>query len=1352
MTRYLIETSKVDARMVHREHAFSFGDKAGLLDEYGFLRNPQWAQGLQTLDDVANERGAVIIAESGLGKSYIAREFAREKGEDAVLFIDVQEYRGDSHALVAAIHEAQAKQYICLDGLDEAPELVNAIARGFRTLSSSVKRLIFSRGIPELRQFTANDALPMYSLLPLTQADVMSWAKEAHVDGDAFFVEVATKGLGPVCAKPLEGGALLEMFKAGKGLRGNGDELRKRMILHLCAENEKDPRRYSSVATISPDMCFSYAKKIALILKLSGLSVIKRMDEMGSVSGAVDFAQYGDLFDALTFNRILSRGLFLPLGADRFRFAHITYFDYLAAYGLMECVAQKNWREILMNGEGFVYPQWENAVAWVATKDEEIYNAVFERQPELLLNSDAAVAKSGSDELCRAVLMRAARMDYWSRQSSGIILQFSKLMSPDTVCVLRECLRTEEENCREMAIDIIKRCVVRELIPDLVELFCDATVPHGVRKSAGYALLWMEPSAAEVRDCKVVLGQSKCSPSLKGIVFRLLWPGELTAKEMIPHLQAEEDSIGDSYSMWISDECPKRFAKMSYEDALEMARWAGRDVKDDDDAIHTLRELKCKVFTYCLKKFDDDKMYDMLAGVYERFCEKYNSPIYPKHDYEENSDWSCTEEELKDLVVKRRRLAEAVIRRGHKNAVLWVTGWVCNLLGPTDVDFLEAKIKAETGEVVLLRWVQCAGRLQWGIQLPERAEYWNFLHKHFPKVFKLTAHRALAERKKAAQKHYRHHLKMKVRRATQELDRKASYSTSLRKIKESIAKGDLGKNFYNFVNYCHGRYLALKHNEWGFHVRSSRVWEDLSEDERNGVVLAAEDFLLNAKAPPRKNANEIYLAPFASFVLLQEVAPQKLRQLPSEVWREFRIELMQGGSVDASESALAVLQCYYRLSRNDFVDSLVIYLQRPWTEGERFHIGQLKRILAIDQQLCLTLLQRLDSDDLSDSQRFELLDEFWEIDESVTLEYLRKQELYRRIDLVRRPLLSIFALYAFPERFSELLTELRECAILAREWIIAVVGKEPYWNSSLGYLLKKLHSEDLAKFYLAIRKIFPLKDAPFHSGCYTPDALDHIYTFASQLISFICERKGSELVSLLEMLVRELPEERYLQDHLILARKDALSDRCPTYETTNIRAMLDEKSQALLVNTPEALLRVVLSALEKYNLLLSGKTSHRARLLWNVDKRTKTITHKDEEDLSDDMRDFLRVSLPGLILNREVQLNRGRHGEAGARTDLWIETVDGAGENKITLCIEVKGSWNKTAKTALENQLIHKYMGAGGADAGILVLGWFDAPAPNNVKNQWKTMEQAKGDLDLQVKAVRERGNMVASEVLDCRW
>lgn len=1357
MERYLIETSKVDARMVHQERDFLLGDKAGLLDEFGFLRDPRWVHGLKSLVDVANERGAVIIAESGLGKSYIAREFANEKGDVAVLFIDVQEYRGDPYSLVDTLRSASDKQYVCLDGLDEAPELAGAISRGFSALPSFVKRMIFSRGIPELRQFTTNNALPMYSLLPLTQENVKSLAKDTGVDGASFIDEVSIKNLGPICAKPLGCVALLEMYKSKTGLRGNGDELRESMIRHLCAENAKNLHCYSSTATVSAEACFSYAKKIALILKLSGLSVIKRMDEMGSVPGAVDFTLYKGLFNASQFNRILLRGLFLPIGEDRFRFAHITYFDYLAAFGLMECVAQRNWREILMNGEGRVYPQWENAIAWVAIKDDEIFNEVLGHQPELLLNSDVAVEKADRSALCRAILRRASQMDYWTRQSSGIVLQFYKLVSADTLDVLRECLWAEEENCRDMAIDVIKHCRVHLLVPELVKLFCDKTAPYSVRKSSGYALRWMEPLASEVRDCKTVLNQRDCPQTLKGIVFSLLWPHELSAKEMTPHLTLKEGSVGDSYSMWVFDECPKRFSEMSYEDALEMVRWATKDVGDVDDSIHTLRELKGKVFTYCLKRYDSDEMYDLLAAVYEAFCDEYKSPIYLKHDHEEYADWMCTDDEFRRLTDERRRLANAVIRRGPNDAVSWVTGWICGLVDQTDIDFVFERIDAEKDEKILFRWVQCAWHLAWCIQLPERAEHWNSLHKRFPEVFKCTASKAFAERVKSERKHARRQLKMQMCKCAREQKQKDAYVANLKKIKESLKKGDLGRCFYGFANYCEGQHLKSQHNEWGFHIRSSRVWEDLTSEERDWVALAAEDFLRNAKAPPRKTMNEIYLAPFASFVLLQEVSPQKLRQLPSGVWREFRLELMQGGCVDESESALEVLQCYYRLCKNDFIDSLVTYLQYPRTGSVRFHLGQFRRMLKNDRQLCLTVLQSLDVDDLSDSHRFELLDEFWEVSELAVLEYLRKQDFYRRIDLVGRPLLSLFSLYAYPERFSGLLTKLNTGDASAREWIVAVIGKDPYWNSSLSHLWKTLHVEELSKFYLVLRKCFPLKDAPVHAGAYTPDTMDHIYDFASHLISVIYERKGPELVPVLEMLVRKLPEEVSLRDHLIRAHKDALAVRCPTYEVKDILTMLDERNRAFLVNTPEALLHVVLSALEKYNRLLSGKMSHHAALLWNVQKQSqkvkqRRVTHKDEEDLSDDMRDILCGSLNGLILNREVQLNRGRHGENGARTDLWVEAIDGTGENKLTLCIEVKGSWNKTAKVAIEKQLIHKYMGDGGADAGILALGWFDASVPNNVKNQWKTMAQAKSDLASQVDAARARGNIVASVVLDCRW
>ena len=366
---------------------------------------------------------------------------------------------------------------------------------------------------------------------------------------------------------------------------------------------------------------------------------------------------------------------------------------------------------------------------------------------------------------------------------------------------------------------------------------------------------------------------------------------------------------------------------------------------------------------------------------------------------------------------------------------------------------------------------------------------------------------------------------------------------------------------------------------------------------------------------------------------------------------------------------------------------------------------------------------------------------------------MRKHELYRRLDLVGRPLLSVFSLYAYPERFAELLMKLDGSSASAREWIVLVVGKESYWHSSLGWLLKMLHTEDLARFYIMIRKYFPLREEPIHTGGFTPDAVDGIYTFTSQLISRIYGRKEPELVQILELLIRELPDEQFLRDHLIRARKDALAWQCPTYDAKSIHLLLDGNDSVLLVNTPETLLCIVVSALEKYNLLLSGKKSHRAKLLWNVQKRPKRVTHKDEEDLSDDMRDFLDGALRGLVLNREVQLNRGRHGEPGARTDLWIEAVDNNSKDTLSLCVEVKGSWNRSAKNAIEKQLIHKYMGDGGADAGILALGWFDASAPNRVKqNQWASMEAAKTDLDFQSAKARARGNIVSSVVLDCRW
>ena len=148
------------------------------------------------------------------------------------------------------------------------------------------------------------------------------------------------------------------------------------------------------------------------------------------------------------------------------------------------------------------------------------------------------------------------------------------------------------------------------------------------------------------------------------------------------------------------------------------------------------------------------------------------------------------------------------------------------------------------------------------------------------------------------------------------------------------------------------------------------------------------------------------------------------------------------------------------------------------------------------------------------------------------------------------------------------------------------------------------------------------------------------------------------------------------------------------------------------------------------------------------------ISHKKEEDFSDHLKKFLDMILTpeGVIINREVVLNRGRNGEAGARTDIWIDALIKETSEKLSLCIEVKGSWNRSAPTAMKEQLVDKYMGNGGADVGILLVGWFQSHKVPQ-KNMWEdNRDMARAELEQQAAKLTQSGYLIKSIVIDCEY
>ena len=191
-----------------------------------------------------------------------------------------------------------------------------------------------------------------------------------------------------------------------------------------------------------------------------------------------------------------------------------------------------------------------------------------------------------------------------------------------------------------------------------------------------------------------------------------------------------------------------------------------------------------------------------------------------------------------------------------------------------------------------------------------------------------------------------------------------------------------------------------------------------------------------------------------------------------------------------------------------------------------------------------------------------------------------------------------------------------------------------------------------------------------------------------------------------------------------------------------------------LINSAQDLLHLVYRTLLDYQDFINGKNTPRIEDLWN--NLGKEFTPKSEEDFSDHLRSYLEIFLSKfkVVINREVQLNRGSHGKPGARTDIWIETFSDDHPKKISLCIEVKGSWNTEIQDALNTQLIEKYMDNGAADAGIFLVGWFKAKDCSKPIQHClgKTIEDAQMFLRQQEEYAVKNGHLVKCIVIDCEY
>jgi hypothetical protein len=247
-----------------------------------------------------------------------------------------------------------------------------------------------------------------------------------------------------------------------------------------------------------------------------------------------------------------------------------------------------------------------------------------------------------------------------------------------------------------------------------------------------------------------------------------------------------------------------------------------------------------------------------------------------------------------------------------------------------------------------------------------------------------------------------------------------------------------------------------------------------------------------------------------------------------------------------------------------------------------------------------------------------------------------------------------------------------------------------------------LNEDDAADFYIYLRKLYELQDqeliwTPFSSWLSsfldrliwrrTPAAISSLYNILSEFPNLYQAKRGIQDIKHSLRYIWESPS----PDHLLKMLQDA---------------------KARLIDSPEQLLSLTMKLLEELQeKRFNGQTPIRFAL-WNTIKETSFWRPVDEEDLSNLVAHLLRAELEerGVIVNREVQITRG-YDKKGEDTDIHVIA---SSKNKrstvetITVIIEVKGSFHREVKTAMETQLLNRYMQTDRKACGLYLVGWFN--------------------------------------------
>lgn len=1383
------------------------------LDDDGFLYDPEAQYGRRLNPDAVSfselhaKNCLVLLGEPGIGKSVaVEQELAACRAtftpSQEIISINLGEY-GDETRLIEDTFKSTAAAkwatgshvlHLFLDSLDECglqiPHVAKVLRNGLGRLMPHLPRLRlriacrtadWPASLTEALDELWNQSQAVYELLPLRRTDIALAATQKGCDGNQFIEELIRIGVQSLAIKPVTLEFLIAAYKSDGGFPSRQGDLYNRGCHLFCEESNQDRRDARQFGLLSAQRRFVVAQRIAAALILGNKSSITLAhiapDKSPTSLAVTDLIGGTEVLGTKYFEvgtpeieDVLRTGLFSGRGEGRVGFAHHTYAEFLAARYLENRIPRLVDRmNLLRNGAddlGKIVPQLAETAAWLAGMDKNAFDEVMRCDPQVLVRSDVAKADESDRQLLVKRLLELFALDEIREARWDEQLDYRKLNHPQLSDQLGTVVRdrSQGQSARSFAITVARVCARRDLQSLLGDLALDETEDYAVRVAAAYALVAIGDETSHLRLKPLALKKSRGDKDLaiKALVLRTLWPKHISADEVFPTLSTPEPGTYGTYRHFLNYELPDGLTAAHLPQAL---RWASR-LSDAEVHDHSIRQLFEKLSRLAWTHLDDpevrDAMVDFLIARLRGSADLMAKDL----------------DSVKDQPEDRRMLVEAIVARmddiGSRLSGLIYCQPV--LLRKTDFFWLLKKVANEGDDKEAEHWIgliehlfdpMAPGHLDAALPLCARNRSLDAALRPMYEPIALDSETARRLRKQFVER------EAMVRRVQEQQKPAPLDPPPAVRLEQHLKECEDG-NTDSWLLVTYDLELELEPSPSSFFLAheedltSLPGWKNADAKTRSRIVEGAPHYLSDHRAGVDwLGTGSIPYEAFAGYralLLLAKESPDLFRRLPETVWERwapiivsYHVSLRADDSPEPHNKIARTCAERAPTAVNECLSDI---LNETATGGDIFILPEFVE-RAWNGQIEQSLLSYVNSENPNPDKLDRLLEALL-LHRSDGAKKAAQSFFYPREPHVpphscnrrRNAVVAAKALmrHADDAGWDAVWPALRSDQAFGREVVMAVAIIDSH-NPSI---VTRLSERDAAEFYVWLAKKYPHEDDGTRNRA-TRSARDAVSEYRDSVLRAIEHRGTTEAIDALLWIASQLSRCTWMKWVIASARQITLQ---ATWRPVAAKDIIDlaQSPNSSLVRGPADLQDVILESLKALEVLLQGETPA-ARDLWDKGE-AGVFRPVDENDLSNYVKRHLEQDLKhrGIVALREVEIRRGEGGAEGERTDLHITgLVRGLKEgtvDQVRVIVEVKCPWHPHVDTAMETQLVNRYLRDNTCQHGIYLVGWYQCPQWNRESSSYKrsrkeTLESAARRFATQAAALTNDSRRIRSFMLN---